>query len=421
MLETLNDVDEKLVNSHNVFLNFDDFYKPLMEWEKMSERKQKLLLDLSEKFNSSEKQMEFLDQLSGEMTCVYQKFLKQINDEWWNLNMLWNLIWLGDEKNSKIIELSKAANTWDIKKLKELWCNTDNIELSEDSSWVMTKIKWTAMWAAGLTVWLIPLNVVKNYWKWLSEEAKRIFTNVRRLTYESTLEILNMESDDVNVYINNISNTRDDIKLEILWMSMVYVVIEFLENKYVGFRNWLEPINDKIDFIESMDTEEDILKLDSRINSISSLKDNIQAMIIPVKSTAEKAAIVADNIKSTIDSTKIFLGLAWPQLISQTRVIAWWQVIDTMEELKRETMRQLTENSRELHEQIQKHRVIQIRNRDFLIKQMTSLEQWIKDVDKKYLEELEKDNRGAFLESLNSVWKVLENKSWKLLESWDSK
>jgi len=34
---------------------------------------------------------------------------------------------------------------------------------------------------------------------------------------------------------------------------------------------------------------------------------------------------------------------------------------------------------------------------------------------------LEKDNRGAFLESLNSVWKVLENKSWKLLESWDSK
>ncbi|MBT3726263.1 hypothetical protein HOG21_00760 [bacterium] len=47
----------------------------------MSERKQKLLLDLSEKFNSSEKQMEFLDQLSGEMTCVYQKFLKQINDE----------------------------------------------------------------------------------------------------------------------------------------------------------------------------------------------------------------------------------------------------------------------------------------------------------------------------------------------------
>ncbi|MBT3726264.1 hypothetical protein HOG21_00765 [bacterium] len=59
-----------------------------------------------------------------------------------------------------------------------------------------------------------------------------------------------------------------------------------------------------------MDTEEDILKLDSRINSISSLKDNIQAMIIPVKSTAEKAAIVADNIKSTIDSTKIFLGLA---------------------------------------------------------------------------------------------------------------
>ncbi len=409
---------------NQAFFDFDEFYRPLWDSEDIVQRRDLLIERMDGLYSEAEEKRDFLDNLFASLTDNrYKNLFTELQEEWLDESGVANLIGLSRDEEKRIWAVIDASNKWDVEKLVELWYGSaidkDAVTIDENVWRVKRITKRVVSWGMNLVasgISGIPLWKFEEVWTNLSRKAKNVWYDITTLNADTLLEILKMEKSDLDKFIKNIENTREDYESKIWWVAMTFTVIDFLEQKY---KELLQTVNSQdtsnMDMIEKSAMDSEISKIESRLNIMSEQKMNIEYIKNVWDASTNLAWSIADNLKLRIESTKLNLEITVKQLAINARLHWATQMDEALREISKQTIGKLSDNAWELKQKHTESQLAHISNIEFLTTQAKKLDTSIKDSDKK-LEWSEKRLAKAitnYREANSSLQITMEN-DWRL-------